>query len=85
MINLGAQALDGAGARRSTTMGRLHKVNVEVVVRQHGATYRGDAHHVVLDAHLFNDLGDDSVNHTMAAARAVVHDVVGEDRRASVH
>ncbi len=75
---VGVEALDGGGDSWGTAVGSLLEVDIKIVVGKHGASDGGDTDGLVLDTHLVDNLGDDAVSCAVAAAGAVVHDVVGQ-------
>nr|AIF26401.1 putative 2-oxoglutarate oxidoreductase [uncultured bacterium fosmid pJB17E7_contig I] len=77
-VAVGVEALDGGCHCGGTAVGGFLEVNIKIVVGHDGASDRGDADGLVLDAHLVDDFGDDAVGGAVSAAGAVVHYVVGK-------
>ena len=75
---VGVETLDGGGNCWSTAMGSLLKVDIKIIVGKHGTSDRGYTDGLVLNTHLVDNLGDDAVSSAVAAAGAIVHNVVGQ-------
>ena len=75
---VGHEALQGCCHGGSASVGGFDPVDVDIVVGEDGAADRGDADGVVGQAHLFENFGNEFVDYAVAAARAVVHIVVGD-------
>jgi hypothetical protein len=67
---------------------RLYAVDVEILVTEDGAADGNEADGAILNAELFDDLCYETVNDTVAAAGAVVHDGIrknGSFLKYSIH
>jgi len=81
---LGMQPLDGRRDGQRTAVRRLDPVDVDIIVCENGAAHGRNADRAVGHAHLPDHLGHQLVHRAVAATRAVVHHVVGQQRRLAV-
>ena len=79
------EAAYGGGHRRCAAVGGFHPVNVDVVVGEYGAPYGRDADGLFCKTHFSNHLGEQLVDHAVAAARAIVHVYFFEKLRFAVN
>ena len=54
-------------------MGGLDPVYIDIVVCEYGAAYRRNAYCLLGESHLGNHLGEELMDHAVAAAGAVMH------------
>ena len=67
------KALDSGSTSWCTSVTGFNPIDIHIAVGEHGTTDRADGDGVFLHTHLFDDFGNELVNHTMTATRAVVH------------
>ena len=78
---LGTNALHGRSHGASTAVCSLNPVHVNIFIGKYRTAHRRNGDRVTLEPHLFNNLGNQLVNRTVAATRAVVHHVVRDEFR----
>ena len=74
----------GGGHGGSAPVGRLNPVYIHIIIGKHRAPHRRDTHRAFSQPHLGYHLREKLVNHTMAAAGAVVHMHVVKELRPAV-
>ena len=82
---LGIQPLGRRSHGQRTPVSRLDPVDVDVVVGEDRTTYGRHAHRPVGQAQLGDDLGNEFMHRTVAAARTIVHDIVGDEFRFGIN
>ena len=79
------QTLDTRSHSRSTAMGSLLPVDIQIAVSEDSAAHRTNAHRLILHAHLLDDLGNELMNYAMRTARAIVHRGIVHQRRLLIY
>ena len=81
----GMQPFDGRSDGQRASVRRFDPVDVDVVVCEYGAAHGRNAHGLLFETHLFDDLRNQFVYRTVTTAGAVVHDVVGNELRFGIN
>lgn len=79
------QTLYGRSHSASATVSRLDPIYIYIIVCKHGTTHGRDAHGLILQAHLVDNLGNEIVHRTVTTTRAVVHNRIGNQTRTRVY
>ena len=67
------------------SVGGFNPVDIDVAVCEYGTSYGRYAYGLVFEAELFCDFSHKFMYYTVAASRAVVHGLFGQERRARVY
>ncbi len=82
--SVGVKTLGGGGHGGSASVSGLYPVNIYIVICEYCASHRSDADSNMFGTHLLYHFSHKFMNHTVAAAGAVVHGGVVEQRRLGV-
>ena len=75
------QALDSGGKCGSTSVSGFLPIDIYIVVDKYGASHRGDTYGFIFQSHFFDYFGNQFMNHTVAASRAVMHGIIVHQSR----
>ena len=82
---VGIQTLDGRSYGACASVGSLDPIHVDIFVCEDRAPDGRDGYSRLLESHLVDHLGDQLVHRAVAAARTVVHHVVGYEARLGIY
>ncbi len=82
---VGIEARHCSSHSRRTAMSRLHPVDINIIICKNGASHRSYAHGFIGSTHFGEHLGNEAVNHTVAAARTVVCIILCKQLRTAVY
>lgn len=81
----GPKSAYGSGNGRSSSMGCLYPVDVNIVICKYRTPYRGYPDGAFRQSHLMDHFGKQLVYDTVATSRAVMHVHIVKELRCAVH
>ena len=79
------QALCRSSYGTSTAVSRLNPIHIDIIIRENRTTDRRNSNRFSFHAHLIDHLGNQLMNRTVTATRAVVHHVLRDQLRLGIH
>ena len=79
------QALCRSSYGTSTAVSRLNPIHIDIIIRENRTTDRRNSNRFSFHAHLIDHLGNQFMNRTVTATRAVVHHVLRDQLRLGIH